>query len=384
MGSEEPTHFAQYLLQTISRGGNPSTYIMGIPGKIPYTNLDIAARITRFHRDWKDIYAGMRPIAKTGLIAPDEALMNSSQYEDALSEFQGLYTAMQELHIPFDVIEVARIAATAENGGLKRYEVLILPNIGELDSKDAQSLDDWVAAGGHLVGTGSSGITEDGTAQLRALPSSRQRDIITEREKLWSTYFAPPQNRTEENYYTGPIVPVYGTYHLFDWKEDTKGIYKLLAFAPFAPPEYAYGNVQIDDFGCGVGAFEGGKGIAIPFAVGRGYRELGLSVFRDFFHMILRDEGAATEKLKFNIAEQVEVTLNINGPRTVVHLINTSGQRKQNVGEWLPIPAGTIEVEGKNVTAYALVSNSTLKIKDGKILLPGLDLFEVVVIDGLQ
>ena len=44
MAGEQPEHFAQYLLQAIARGGNPSTYIMGAPGRIPYANLPLAAR----------------------------------------------------------------------------------------------------------------------------------------------------------------------------------------------------------------------------------------------------------------------------------------------------------------------------------------------------
>ena len=50
MAGEQPEHFAQYLLQAIARGGNPSTYIMGAPGRIPYANLPYSTHITKFHR----------------------------------------------------------------------------------------------------------------------------------------------------------------------------------------------------------------------------------------------------------------------------------------------------------------------------------------------
>lgn len=385
MGSEEPAHFAQYLLQTISRGGNPSTYIMGIPGKIPYLGLNVSSDITSFHEKWKGVYDGMIPVAKTGLVLPDEGQMNDTLYDEALSEFRGLYSAMQELHVPFDVVSQEHLAEISESDGLERYEVLVLPHLGELGLEDVSALDQWTAAGGHLIATGTSGVSDDGVTQLKALPTKRQRDKITEREKLWSTYFAPPQNRTQDNYYTGPIVPIYGTYSVFEWKDDTESRYESLDFAPFAPPEYAYGNLQDEtERGCGIGSFEKGKGVVIPFTIGRGYRELGLKVFRDFYEKILREEGGSKEKLEFDVAEQVEVTVNSNGVRTVVHLINMSGLRKQNFGSHLPIPAGSIRVSGGNVTAHALLSDRMLEVEDGEIKLPGLDLFEVVVIEGLE
>ncbi|KAI5926230.1 glycosyl hydrolase 6-domain-containing protein [Camillea tinctor] len=383
MGSEEPANFAQYLLQTISRGGNPSTYIMGTPGKIPYLCLGVASEITSFHKKWKDVYDGLRPVAKTGLVLPNGDTMSGARYEESLSEFRGLYKAMQELHIPFDVLALEYITEISENGGLERYQTIILPDLGELASGEANALDEWVAAGGSLVATGSSGVGND-TVSLKSLPYERRRDVITENKLIWSTYFAPSQNDTELNIYSGPIVPVYGSYHVFDWKEGTSGIYKLLANAPFSPPEYAYGNVQVNERGAGIGAFKDGKGIVIPFTVGRGYYELGLKVFRDFYEMVLRQEGEARENVMFNISEQVEVTLNSREPGTiVVHLINMSGLRHQNFGTHLPVPAGTIRVSGVNVTAHALVADAMLVVRDGEITLPALGQFEVVVIKGL-
>lgn len=383
MASEEPAHFAQYFLQCISRGGYPSTYMMGVPGKIPYLCMDIAGEITRFHKKWNSVYDGLRPSAKTSLVRPDRAQMTGSQYEDALSEFRGLYTAMQELHIPFDIAAQEHLSAMAENGGLKRYEVVILPNLGKLGLKVVKALDEWVISGGHLLTTGSSGIDDDGTVQLKSLPSVRQLAVDSQRELLWSSYFTPPQTSSDPHVYTGPIVPLYGAHHMFEWKSASTAGYKLLARAPFSPPEKAYGNIEVEQRGYGAGQFGRGKGIVIPFTVGRAYRELGLGVYRDFYTEILHKEGGANEQLAFDIAEQVEVTVNTNGSKTVVHLVNMSGARKQNFGSHLPIPGGKIRALGdKAVTAHALSSDKQLEVKDGEIILPTLDLFEVVVIEA--
>ena len=383
LASEEPAHFTQYLLQAISRGGYPSTYMMGFPGRIPYLCMTVGSEITQFYNKWHAIYDGLQPCAKTALVRPDRAQMTHAQFDGALSEYRGIYKGMQELHIPFDVVAQEHLAATADNGGLRRYVVLILPNSGKLPTMDVRALDNWVHAGGHLVATASSGIREDGSIQLQSLPTNRQMTVDTDRPKLWSSYYAEPQEKAAEHVYNGPLVPLYGTSHFFEWKSGSGEGYKLLAHAPFSPPEKAYGNIQVEQRGYGSWRYGSGKGAVIPFTVGRGYHELGLGVYRDFFMKVLREEGGATEDITCNLAEQVEITVNKNGTKTVIHLINMSGARKQNFGSHIPIPGGTIDVAGKAVTARTLKSDKQLEVRDGSIILPTLDLFEVVVIEGL-
>ncbi|KEY75118.1 hypothetical protein S7711_01572 [Stachybotrys chartarum IBT 7711] len=383
--AENPYHFAQYHLQAIARGANPSTYIIGIPGKIPWPGMNLASEIMDFHRRWKDVYTGLEPVAKTALVYPQSSQRDETEYAFSLSEYQGLYNSLQELHIPFDVVAQERIVAITESGGIERYNVLILPDIGELTSEDAEVLDVWVAAGGTVIATGELGVDVDDALQLHSLPATSRVEFLNDTEDLWSMYFAPEQNRTEEHYYDGPIIPLLGTYSLYEWREDSWGLYRKLDYAPFAPPEYIYGNTQIDERGVGIGPYGNGTGVLVPFPVGRGYREQGLTVFRDFVQLILSEVGAS-EQLQLEISPQVEVTLQSNGERVVVHLMNMSGIRYQNFGQHVPIPAGSIRITGggDGVIARSLRSNSTLEIEEGEILLPGLDLFDVIVIEGLS
>ena len=58
MGAEQPERFAQYLVQTISRGGRPSTYFMGAPGRIPYANLAKGGDVNRFYARHAELYGG--------------------------------------------------------------------------------------------------------------------------------------------------------------------------------------------------------------------------------------------------------------------------------------------------------------------------------------
>lgn len=385
MASEEPAHFAQYLLQCISRGANPSTYMMGVPGRIPYLCHEIAGEITQFHKKWRDVYDGLIPCAKTGLVLPDRAQMSATQFAEALSEYRGLYSAMQQLHVPFDVLSQQHINAMAENRGLSRYSVLILPNLGALGNDEVVALDEWVVEGGTLIATASSGVDGAGVVQLKSLPSLRQLRVDRERELLFSTYSAPPQESAASHVYAGPLIPLYGAYHALEWKPDTVGGFYMLSQAPFSPPEKAYGNLQTGQRGYGVRQFGKGKGVVFPFTLGRGYHDLGLRVFREFFHEILTEVGNPRETISCNIAEQVEVVINKCGSKIVVHLINMSGCQRSNFATHLPISGGTIKIVGRGSTdlsAYALYEDKPLETSDGLIRLPTLGLFEVVVIEG--
>jgi hypothetical protein len=385
MASEEPAHFAQYFLQCISRGGNPSTYMMGIPGRIPYLCMDTGREIHNFHKRWRPVYDGLQPSAKIALVRPDRPLMSAQQYTEALSEFRGLYSGMQELHIFFDVIAQEHLEAVGENGSLQRYQVVILPNLGKLGQKEVDYVDDWVSVGGRLFATGSSGVGAGGDVQFKSLPALRERAVISKRELLFSSYIAPPQTSSSQHQYNGPIISLYGAYHLFEWKKDTRGRYKMLARAAFAPPELAYGNVEVEQRGCGIGDYGKGKGVVIPMTIGRSYRETGLKCFRDFFEELLREEGGVVEPLSLHTAEQVEATINVNEDKTVVHLINMSGARKQNFGTHLPIHGGIIKLSAPGkFEAHALKRDQKLEVKDGVVTLPTLDLYEVVVIKSIQ
>lgn len=378
-------------MQAISRGANPSTYILGYPGQVPWPALGEAAEIMRFHEQWKDVYTGLKQTARIGLVLPRlQNMGNESYFEPAMEEYKGIYKAMQELHIPFEIIAIQYLSEILETVGLDQWDAIVLPNFGELDEDYVDGFNNYVSNGGKLIATGHIGASSNGTLQLKSLPASRRESYTDVLSEYWSQYMAPEQedpNHGNNSMYTAPLVPVLGSCSVYEWKDDTRGIYKKLDNGTFAPPEYIYGNKETDERGVGIGSYEDGTGVLIPFPVGMAYRDMGLSSHRDFFEMILRNV-TAEPLLRFDgLAEQVEVTLNRNAKnQTVVHLLNMSGIKYQNFGKHLPIPASNITITGESdgVTARSLRSNMTLDVEDGVIQLPGLDLFEVVVIEGLE
>ncbi|KAL2785315.1 glycosyl hydrolase 6-domain-containing protein [Aspergillus keveii] len=390
MAGEEPAQFAQYFIQCLSRGGTPSTYMMGTPGKIPYPCLPIARGITQFHTKWRDVYRNFIPCAITGLVRPDRGHMGSKEYTESLSEFRGIYTALQEKHIPFDIIAMDHLSGIPANGSLDRYRNLILPNLGRLPREAVTVFDSWVKrVNGALIATGSiSCDPESGLIDLQSLPVRKRLADVPEGRNIWSSYVAHAQKRGV-HYYEGPIIPLVGAAYEYDWKDHPVTEYQVLPHAPFAPPEKAYGNLQTDQPGVGVldHGLHGssGKGVVIAFTVGRGYYETGLTCCRDLFVSVF-ERIAVKESLVFDIAEQIAVTVHRTSPSTVVvHLVNMSGVRKVNFGAHVQLPGGSIRINGAHdgIFAKALRADQKLRVEDGVISLPTLDLFEVIVIEGL-
>ncbi|MBV9812430.1 MAG: beta-galactosidase trimerization domain-containing protein [Acetobacteraceae bacterium] len=384
MAGEQPEHFAQYLLQAIARGGNPSTYIMGAPGRIPYANLPLAGEITRFHRAHRDLYRALQPGATIGLVRPDPLRRASAGYGDSVEEFRGIYASLQQKHLPFDVLAVEQIEKMASEGNLQRYALLTLPDLGALGRGAADALDAFVRAGGNVVLTGSSGVNEDGEVELATSPARMRFGVPLSGNELWASYVTPSEQPDIAAYrYAAPTLPIYGRYLRFVWKPGVEKVGRMLPQAPFGPPEKCYGHIGSDDPGL-VQHRAGGVVVHIPWTIGVTYREFGSTEIRDHFLAIARP--LASEILVADLPEQVELILGRSGRDLVVHLINQSGARRRSFGPHLPIHGGRLKVKGaaSPCRPELLASRSAASVQSGEatavIELPPIELFEVVVI----
>jgi hypothetical protein len=383
IASEQPEHFAQHLIQGMARGANLSTYIMGVPGEIEYQSLKVAREITRFHRDNNEVYRDLVPAARIGLVRPDALATSLARFEESNAEFRGLYVSLQETHLPFDVVPVEGIPDMVANGGLGRYSVLVLADVGALTPSVAEALNAFVTKGGRLVLTGRSGFDADGVGQLASLPAARITKRTTDPDDLKSVYVterAPEEGRR----YFAPVSPVFGAHYRVEARNSASGRLVFLPQAPYGPPEKAYGHVADGTPGYYVDAT--GRVALVPWTIGRSYHELGLSSLRDIVVAIVRDLLGTDEPLKAELAEHVELTTQRRGEDLVVHLINLSGARRKNYGPYVTTRGGKLRLAHApaSTTVTALVAGAKCPTtRDGDdlvITLPDLERFEVVLI----
>ena len=380
MAAEQPELFAQYLIQAAARGANPSTYIMGPPGRIPYKNFAIAGEVTRFYRDHRDMYAQLKPGSTIAVVRQDRVRSADPGYEDTIKEFRGIYKMLNEKHLPFDVISLDLIAKMHSEGNLARYALVIVPDVGSIGRDGAAALDAFVRKGGNVVLTGGSGIGADGGAELATGPAMMRFGGPLKGQELWATYVTPtPQTNMGEFAYEAPIIPVYGNYTRLVWKKgiDKRGM--VLPQAPFGPPEKAYGNIGSGEPGA-ASSKRGGTVLQMPWSVGHTYHEFGTTEVRDYFLNEIAD--LTGEMLKVELPEQCEVIVSRDNAGLVIHVINQTGYRRKSFGPHIPLQGGRISVKDASGTAEALVSNMQLKTssKNGVLAidLPAIDLFEVI------
>lgn len=360
MAAEDPHHVGQFFAQAIARGANPSSYIMGPPGAIDYPGLAAAATITRFHRDQRPVYHGLRPAATVALVRPDPI----TGPPEAQAEFRGWYAALQQGHVPFDVVPVEGLAQAGQPGSLTRFRTVVLPDLGPLARDLITAFDDQA-----LVATGCSAVA-DGQDQL--LPRARVRRHHAGFERTRSSYASDGER----------LLPIYGDLWEFDLADGARTDWRVLPQAPFAPPEKAYGH-QVSNLPAVASAHGRTR---VTWTIGRTFHEFGTTdVRRLMLELVLRtagDQPVADSELP----EQVEVIMARNDRRTVLHLINLSGARRRGFGAPLPISGGRLRLPSSaGTTATSLITGTpcpTSHKRDTLLVdLPTLDLFDVIVVD---
>ncbi len=383
MAPEQPEHFAHHMLQTIARGGNPSAYYFGAPDRLPMREaVSLGRDVTRFRASQHELYAGLRSAAPVALVRPDFGSAPPGGYWALVEEFRGVYQALTERHVPVDVVPIDRLDAVARSGALDRFSLVVLPDVGRLRGA-GPALDEYVERGGAVLVTGGSGISDDGI-ELRSSPAVARAGAPIDATDLRSSYASTAAQPDAASFaYAGPMVPVTGSLERLRWSDDAERIGGILPQAPFGPPELAFGHAVGDDPVWARRRVGSGWSAAVPWTIGRTYREFGKTDARDLLVEIVCSLIDLDVELEAH--EAVELVLGRSGDALVVHLVNHSGLRRRSYGPHVPIEGARLRLRGRATapgTATALVAGEQLELRaDGEdlvIALPRLELFEVV------
>lgn len=385
MGSEQPEHFAQYVVQTIARGGNPSAYYFGAPGRLPTEWTTSQARdAMRFRQHNSAVYQGLHPTAEIALVRPGHASVSGAgNYWELVEEFRGLYLSLLEASLPFDVLPVDELATLESSEGLARYKLLIVPDMGNL-ARAAPVIDAFVQRGGKLISTGSAGIGKDGEVEIASSLALQALSPALVGKDLRSTYVTDQhQPRMADYQYDAPLLPVFGRYQRCVWKPGTMSAGFVLPRAPFGPPELAYGHQGSGDPAYVRGQHGQGEVLHIPWTIGRTYREFGKTDVRDHFISLVK--AMVKPAITAELHDSIELITGANHQGRVLHLINHSGVRRRTYGPHLPYSGGLVRLHGAAATepaVKALVAGTPLRTHhegdDVVVELPTIELFEVL------
>lgn len=183
---------------------------------------------------------------------------------------------------------------------------------------------------------------------------------------------------------TEAAVTIHGALYTYEWSKSALLRDLELDTATFGPPEKAWGNAPNGRRGFGHAELERGTITVVPWTLGRVYRELGITVARDYLiDRVLTATGWQPD-LEWDLPDQVMVFAGRSDEGLVLHLNNLSGARQTSVGAHVSVSGGEIILDCGITSARALVAGIDLPVanRSGRshISLPTIEGFEVVVI----
>lgn len=379
MADEQPEMLGQYLIQAIARGANPSTYIMGPTRGIRYDGLEAAAAVTRLVTSNVEVYSGLGACSPIALVRPDGLRSGAERHAESRAEFTGWFVALQETHLPFDVLPADAISAEA----LDRFSVVVMPDIVTLTPEQDATIEAYIENGGHVVASAGTGL--EGAAGVAPWSAAARVDRIESADsELLSSYVKLDDPAHVEG---SALIPRYGRAYDVQWRGDAEALLPVVERAPFGPPEKAYGHVVGTSTASASRRAGGGSVTQLAWTVGASYGEFGLTRIRDAATARVH-ELLDAPVVDVDAPEQIEVILGRSAAGLVIHLINHSGQRRNGQGPAVPIRGVRVRVPGVGAGCIvdALVAPSGLTISidgdDAIASVAEIGAFEALVVRG--
>jgi len=356
---------------------------------------------------WEPYFDGAVSAARVALVYSRHTQDNyagADTHAGYLDHVRGYYCALQEAHIPFDVVSDKFI----DDDLLAAYRVLVLPNCACLGDAAAAAIERFVAAGGSLVATFDSGACDlDG--RKRAVPALAALCGVTvqgRRSGLKSSYarIESADDPLLANIGNTDIVPNEGA------------LVEVVAAAGHSvpltliPPVIAHSGATIS-----IPEYSAVRsGTNVPVAV-HGRHCAGRTVYLAntmdalFYHYGFPDLGLIlANAVRYGLGDAdvlfveapdfVDVTLRAQASRRLVHLINFPVAKPLSTGWRHPgrtmVPLHEIVVgyrlaPGEQVREARLASNEqtlAVTLRDGRacVSVPRLDDHEIVIFELVE
>jgi hypothetical protein len=393
--SEQPAYIGLRLAQMLAHGANPYTYVIGTTRQPDRRNQAVVRELYAYHERQAETFTGLVTAARCALVLPERAqsLYNRGRSFDAVTAaFRGLYRALTESHIPFDVFADRAIAEKAASGALEGYDLLALPNAAWLSDAEGQALDGFVAAGGKLLATFESGLYDErGRPRRRPLLSCLGfTEALRRRDEMRSAVLRirPADRPLLPGLEDCDLLALLGAYLYVQAAAESVKHLPLIPPMRYGPPEKCYWETETGWPGALVQASGAGRAAYLPWQPDRFYYSHSLPEYRALLAGLALRLAPEIALISTNAGPAVEMVLRDQpaGGRRVLSLVNYSGQngraffepvemRDLEIGVACPRPSG-------RVWATRLEQELDFEEKDGFVhfRLPRLGLFERVVI----
>lgn len=308
------------LYENIAAGSGLDFCIIGVfEGYPDRESVSAAKEVFRYHADHEDVYGQLSSLAKLAVLAP----LSRRESQD----YQGVFRALKELHIPFDCLLDTRVAE--EPALLGQYTTVLVPALGEVLP---EALETAVRYGKKLVLLGA-GEMEPGLQESLGL---RRMGEIAENRAAYMQ--AGPELGPLEGrgwiLLDGPFARYTG------WP----GTLPRVERAWFGPPERCFGHKLTGDPGLLLST--AGHAL-LPWHLGRLYHRLGYPEYREILGAALSKVAPETVQLGGNIPPQVEIFWDKSADSYLLQLLNLTGHHGVTVEEPLELSGLWTELPGR-------------------------------------
>ncbi len=395
--AEQPGLVGLHIAQNMSQGVNLWAYVLGTTEQPDRKNYAIVKEMLSFHRDHEEYYAGLRSQAKVAIIS---SLKSEELYgkEEGASRVQkerrGIYRALLEAHIPFDIMPDSQLCQAEKDGRLSRYRCLVLPNVAALRDEECEVIDRFAEAGGGVVASyETSAYDSEGHQKLELGLQSLGASRITARRvtpgEMRSAYLKINRREDLPGFPLTDLVMLDRSFLHVEQKEGAIPSLYLIPPSPYGPPEKTYWQIETEEPGLIWYSYGKGKSAYFTWPIGALFMDHALPEHRGLLAEAIKRVSGNIVQVDTNAHPLVEVTVGGQEGKDnlIVHLINYSGHVDRSYHQAIPMRDITLSIEAP--TAYnqakALVSGVELPIEQqedrARLTLPELGLFEVIVLE---
>ena len=411
-----PAEYRLWTWQALANGAGLKTPVFGTLQQEDRRNLPAIADAFRMQERFPEVYRDAHPVGEVALVWPGRTFDHWSgptaaegTAESAAAAFDGMFAALLEAHVPFDVLADAHL--TPER--LARYRAVVLPSAACLGDETVAALVEYVRGGGGLLLTGWTGWC-GAHGEPRDIPALAALGGVSRADgeplSAPGLYLAPADAPSphgaggaggaggegvlagleEVGLFTidGPVPPLVAT-------GDTRAAMRLVRHRSVLPVEAIDDPVPAGCDGLLLRRHGAGRVATVAPAIDALYLRWGMADHRRLIANLVRWCGAAgpasradgTWALETSAPDTVEVTLARSGAQRIVHFVNATGQ--QPLRQVVPVNAGITRVRlaaGERCTgARRLRAGESLPVdQDGEWVrfdAGTLDAYEVVALD---
>jgi hypothetical protein len=299
------------------------------------------------------------------------------------AEFTGITEALLRSHIPFDVID----DTTLERESLQRYQAILLPNVACMSDRSAARLTEYVRGGGNLFSTFETSLY-DGTGIHRRNYALGEVFGVESTGKIagpmrWDFMKPAGGGHTLLQGLNRALVPS-SIYHV---RATTTGGQPLLHFTKPLAGRYDGLPEVSNEPALVVRRYEKGTSIYFSGDLGASIQGFHVPELLQLVSNAARD--LSTPPITIDGAPgsvEVVVRSQSEGRRTLVHLVNFTGEMTRPIRSVVPAHNVTVTLPGDFRRAYTLVGGKTLDVqraseRESRVRVPEIKEYEVVVLE---